>query len=169
MIACTISISPDPIWAYNGPTNIVANAVDAKGNKVIRVKDKAGLPDREAAKATPTLQKAYIDALMAAPMIDLDPDDQAIKNADQNFIPHPFVSILENPLESDGSPNPHFGKIPVMLDPVSSVMEDLLAIHNEPEEDVSAIFGGNYLTIGNTALPRNGPAGLMIPSIDWKP
>ena len=80
----------------------------------------------------------------------------AEKNAFQPIFPHPWNK--EN----------NTGMTIVLLDPVSSIMEDLLLWHNQAEVPISTLIEDGDLVIGTTPLPRAVPAGAISLSLDWK-
>ena len=64
------------------------------------------------------------------------------------LIPHPFMS------------NNLTGKTVVLLDPVSPLMTRLLGLHDSGESVTDLVR--DWMSIGNTALARSGPPGVMI-------
>ena len=140
-------VAPEAPWHNNGPTSICPD-VEIGGKKFQRrrkiiaefgsIKDalKSGLPRAQ-----------VMDRLATDPMIDRE-ITQAIKNADMLLIPHPFAG------------NNLTGKTVVMLDPVSPLMHSFLNLH-ESGGSVTEIMR-DWVTIGNTALARVGPPGVMV-------
>ncbi|MDH5394403.1 MAG: hypothetical protein OEY11_14560 [Gammaproteobacteria bacterium] len=154
----SFSSSVDPVWAYNGPTNIVPDRYGSDGRIYRQRRDMNKVPFSLAeakAAADPAKLKAYLDAFSAAEIVE-EEITQQMKNADMNIIPHPFMS------------NELAGKTVVMLDPMSPIMEYLLEMQQHDAGNVGEIINSKYLTIGNTQLSRKGPAGLLIPSVQWK-
>ena len=144
------NLAPDPIWAYNGPTNW---APHAKGNKMM-VKDMTGISDTFAtAKATGGQALAdYTHQLREAPLVEIE-ITQEIKNADMDIISDPWGENIP-------------GHTIVMLDPVSDFVLDLAELYTSGEKLGEIVR--DYATIGNNPLPRKGPAALMMSSCRWK-
>ena len=140
-------VAPEAPWHNNGPTSIRPD-VEINGRKFQR--RRAILAEFGSIKAAllSGLTRAQIMGRMATdPMVDRE-ITQAIKQADMPLIPHPFMG------------NNLTGKTVVMLDPVSPLMARLLDLH-ESGESVTDIVR-DWLTIGNIALARSGPPGVMI-------
>ena len=76
-------------------------------------------------------------------------------HADMDLIPHPFQG------------NDLAGKTVVMLDPVADCVRTMADL-DRAGEDVHEIIRKKYVKIGNTALDRVTPSGLLIPSVTWK-
>jgi len=145
----------DPVWAYNGKTNIRPSKYTKDGKAYCKRKDMSDIPFTLAeAKNDIVKLREYTDAFKLADEIEVE-ITQEIKNADMNDVPHPFMG------------NDLTGKTVALLDPVSTVMEDLLALKNHDSNDVPDILMGNYLKIGNSMLQRNAPNGLLVPSVKW--
>lgn len=155
-----MSISPDPIWAYNGPTNIVPTSYRKDGTAYQERKDMREFPLTlaESIAAGGIAYRDYLRAFKDAPTYVIE-ITQSIKNADMNIIPHPFEG------------NDLTGKTVVMLDPMADELQDLLAIreYDSQDNDASdAYILRNYMTIGNTNLSRSAPDGILVPSLKWK-
>ncbi len=161
-----MSISPDPIWLYNGPTNCRADRKEKIRNhkgEIIGVRhlrkrrDMSGHPlTLEQAKAAGRAEyKAYMRAFRNAATIyeEITP---AMKHADMDLVPHPFLG------------NDLSGKTPIMLDPVADDLRDLLEFRDHDVGGGDSQIVRDYFKIGNQALPRVGPTGLMIVSASWK-
>jgi len=150
------SASVDPVWAYNGPT--VIKPYRHEGEKAFqRVKDMSGyaLTLAECKAQGAAKVKEYAEAYAAADEID-EEITQAAKNADMDTVKHPFEG------------NDLTGQTVVMLDPVSPVLETLLEMRSHGNGADAGEIINNYLNFGNTGLPRGGPSGLMIVSVNWK-
>ena len=78
-----------------------------------------------------------------------------MKNQDIGLIPHPFMN------------NDLTGKQVVILDPVSTIVQQLYNLH-ESGEDINSLIYNKYIQIGTSDLPRNKPAGVMCVSPTWK-
>lgn len=149
-------VAPEPPWANNGPTNIRPEFFDARGR---------GFRRRRALRFTWQEVKddpAKRDQFLS--QFDADATDayeitQAVKHADMPLIPHPFQG------------NDLTGKTIVLLDPVSSMCERLLRMHEEfgsATESIGNLLHGGYLRVGNTPLNRTGPPGVMPVAASWK-
>ena len=151
----------DPIWAYNGPTDIVptrySNRAGGGYRAYKKTKDLSGIP---------TLAESIVSGASAvsnrnrliknAPVIEIEVD-QSLKNADKDIIPHPWVS------------NNLSGKTVVLLDPVSKVCEDILEIRSDPESSIEETnIIKNYINFGNSMINRSGPRDLTIVSARWR-
>lgn len=155
-----LNIAPDAIWAYNGPTNVVPCKYDRKNKKAYRkMKDMSAYPmTYEQAQAAGVIAvKDYCQAFRDADWFE-EEITQAIKNADQDIVPHPWVG---------NQPSFFAGKTVVLLDPVSDDLWRLLEFMEHKEADLSKLVKG-YFDIGNTAITRKGPKGLMVVSANWR-
>lgn len=142
----TIAIAEDPVWVHNGPTKCTPEAYDENGNGLISVIDTSRIP----------VNLNPVEALLAkkeAPK-QLVRITQERKHADMNLVPHPFQC------------NDLTGKTVVLLDPVSTVIQELMEL-SSVGENINDIIHNNYLRIGNTPLNRHGPSGLLIPEVNW--
>ena len=140
-------IAPEAPWHNNGPTNIRPD-VEIGGKKYQRRRQIiVEFGSIKAALLSKLNRTLILDRLATDTMVDVE-ITQAVKQADMPLIPHPFQG------------NNLTGKTVVLLDPVSPLMEKLLAIH-ESGESVTDIIR-SWVDIGNTALVRAGPPGVMI-------
>ena len=147
----SVTIAEDPPWAYNGPTNTRPDYyLNGKGYQRKRV-----LPvSRAQALGSPALMEQYLDSVRNPVFREMEVS-QAVKNADMNIVPHSWAG------------NDLFGKTIVMLDPVSKMTEDLLALHLSGE-DVGSLIVGNKLIIDNTGINRKSPDAVMPVAYRWK-
>lgn len=150
----SMKIAPDPIWVYNGETNARPDGYEADGTPY---QERKPLQDDASFKATLTNPGTRMAALARLRSEEKErmPLTQAIKHADMNDIPHPFMG------------NDLTGKTVVMLDPVSSVIEDLFMLR-EVGEDINQLIHDKYINIGNDGIGRVTPAGIIVPAISWK-
>lgn len=151
-----ISVAPDPIWAYHGPTNIRAKRTDrlsGKSYKTIQVLP-SGLTLRQAKKDNPGEFERFIngDILLVEQEIEIT---QAYKNQDKDIIPHPYTY------------NDNTGKTAILLDPVSPLMERLAMLHEEGESILELIERGFFI-IDNADNGRSSAQGLMPVNFRWK-
>lgn len=150
--------SDTPPWAYNGPTSIVPDRRDPRtgiGYKRIHVPpamlDLADDPVAFAAAARADIRDRARPDRRAAPFeiertrVEV-PIDAAWKNADMDLIPHPFRSGF-----SDSTI--------VLLDPMSPTVQRLADLGQQGENLTELLI--DWVTIGNTALPRRAPPGVM--------
>lgn len=151
-----LSISPDPIWVYNGPTNCRPHRYDSNGKAWRRRKDMTAYPMTltEALAAGVSALKDYSQAFQDAGFI-FEEITQILKHADMNIISHPFIS------------NDLTDKTPILIDPISPIMRRLKHLSDHDEANLADIVK-NYLIIGNIDLGRVGPTNLLIPSVKWK-
>lgn len=150
--------SDTPPWAYNGPTSIVPDRRDPRtgiGYKRIHVPpamlDLADDPVAFAAAARADIRDRARPDRRAAP-VEIErtrvevPIDAAWKNADMDLIPHPFRSGF-----SDSTI--------VLLDPMSPTVQRLADLGQQGENLTELLI--DWMTIGNTALPRRAPPGVL--------
>ena len=141
-------IAQDAPWHNNGPTSIRPN-VEINGRKYQRRRQiLAEFGSAKAALQAGLTRAQIMDRFAMDPMVDREVT-QTVKQADMGRIPHPWC--FGNNLT---------GKTVVLLDPVSPLVERLGCIHDSGE-DVNDIING-WVTIGNTALTRSGPPGVMV-------
>lgn len=145
-------VAPEAPWHYNGPTSIRAQRIDQITGKTFRSeRDLSGILSVSQAKSRNGLAERAV-LIREAPMMEFE-ITQSIKNADMKLVPHPF------------SDTP--GRTVVMLDPISSLMEDLRNLHDDGESIVDLLHEG-FVSVGTDPLVREGPEGVMIPSARWK-
>lgn len=151
------SVSPTPVWAFNGPTNIVPDMIDAFGRKLKRVKRfiaefgsvegllKSGLP-----------RSQLIQRLNDDPM-ELTEITQAVKNADMALIPHPFDP-------------PGVGERVIMLDPLSIFAGKALDLfQSDPSGAViNDLLHAGYVMFDQDSLDVTTPPGVMTVRARWK-
>lgn len=146
-------IAPEAPWHYNGPTSLRPDSERTGKKYQSRRQLIAEHGSIKAARLAGLTRAQIMDRIATDPMVDIE-ITQAIKQADMPLIPHPFVG------------NNLTGKTVVMLDPVSPLMHSFFELH-EHGESVTDIVRG-WLTIGNTALARSGPPGVMVVSAALK-
>ena len=144
------SVAPDPCWAYNGPTIIdPRKRYKKKGNPNWFYKKKLSLPD-------PETDFSGFKAAMQRKRIEEEIEiTQDIKNQNMPFVPHPFMGHSLT------------GKTVVLVDPVSSLCERLLEMH-ETGESVADLLYKRYLLIDNNALNIKTPPGIGAFKAKWK-
>jgi hypothetical protein len=86
---------------------------------------------------------------------DQTPSTAAQKNEDMPKIPHPFIF------------NDLTDHTVVMLDPNSPESQSLMALHHS-QENVPLLLHQGYVKIGNDAIKRAGPPGVMVVSHKFK-
>lgn len=145
--------APDPPWANNGPTIIRADFMDKEG-KAFRF---ARPLISKAALLNPLTRDAELAKLNNEPqLVEIT---QALKQADMPLIPHPFQG------------NDLTGKTVVLLDPVSTLVERLLRLHESfasSSESVGLLLHEDHLRVGNVPLVRARPPGVMCVTPSWK-
>lgn len=144
--------APDAPWHYNGPTNIKADSY--KDGKAFHNK-RQFLIEHGSVKnaiAKGMSREQALDELALSPLVSVE-ITQAVKNADMNIIPHPFLSK---------SP----GNTVVLIDPVSVMCEKLCVLH-ECGESVLELLHDGYITLG-AKVNRFGPTGVDAISVKWK-
>lgn len=121
--------SVNPPWAHNGPTKTKHNII-IDGKKIYRSKQLNENGDIQ-----------VIDTEIT----------QAVKNADMNLIPHPFIL----------KPGEHV----ILLDPVETLyLEEL----RQTGERISALLFNDYLRLDNEEIIRNCPNGVTPCKFKWK-
>lgn len=142
------SIGFDPVWAYNGPTNIIPTFIDADGRKYATRKvltpEIRALPFMERAAAIRELKEETYEIT------------QALKNADMDLIPHPFTGMDMT------------GRTVVLLDPMCDCVADLAELFKAGEPVRDGILKKGLLVVGNENIGRSGPGKILIPSVRWK-
>lgn len=134
-------VSPDPIWAYNGPTNIVPQYF--RNKRAFRLRRMLnGVPLRQAL-TDPTVRRAYL-AGDIAPTMDEVEITLEYKDSDASVIWHPFGNVPP-------------GATVLLVRPGTPLMDRL---HQMADDDhartVRDIFLDGHLQIDNTtgiALP----------------
>ena len=140
-------VAPEAPWHNNGPTSIRPD-LEIGGKKFQRRRAiLAEFGSIKAALLSGLTRAQIMDRMATDPMINRE-ITQAIKQADMPLIPHPFMS------------NNLTGKTVVLLDPVSPLMTRLLGLHDSGESVTDLVR--DWMSIGNTALARSGPPGVMI-------
>lgn len=150
------SVAPDPIWAYNGPTNIVPSRYGDNGKVYRQRKDMSAMT--RTLKESVNLGGAAVQEYLAAYESATEYEEeitQSLKHADMDIVPSAYRPSSDSTL--------------VMIDPVSPVLEQLLTLrqHDGGELEVTRIIR-DYMVIGNTALKRKGPRDILITSMRWK-
>lgn len=150
----SVYAAPEAPWHYNGPTNISPSYY--AGGKAYRqvhsllaermVTDGISLP--EARLLVP------VEARAGDHLVSLE-IDQAMKNADMGLVPHPFYNLDSNQHQA------------VLLDPVSPIMEQLLASIQDGESANQLLHDGRII-IGNQSLGRRCPPGVLDVACRWK-
>lgn len=142
-------VAPDPVWVYNGPTDIVPDryTLDGRAYKRVRMLD-GQYASLRLASLDPAARETFLEALAVAPLEEIE-ITQAIKHNDMPVVPHPWVG------------NDLTGRTVVMLDPVSRFTERLALLHARGESVRDLLLGGEIL-IDNVALPRRGPPGVQM-------
>lgn len=141
VIEC-ISISPDPCWAYNGPTNVrseyARNGKKYKKNCII---------DAEKDLEDPTRFSLVEQEITTA-----------YKNSDMSIIPHPFIGTdLTN-------------KTVVLIDPCDDIAAHVELMKGGGETPGDELFMQEYVTIGNEHISgRSTPhKDILVVKPSWK-
>ena len=148
-----ISVSPDPVWAYNGPTNTMPDFTDKLGRKFKKVKK--GLPFTIAeAKRDPGKLRELVQAHNTADW-EYVLIDQEMKNRDQYLLPHPYIR------------NDLTDKQIILLDPVSDISHELIEFA-KAGESVNDLIHDGYLQLDNTPINRAVPPGVIPAAFKWR-
>jgi hypothetical protein len=155
-----INSAKDPAWANNGPTNITPDRNDKESGRNFKtVYDfppglERPLPEQTPLQAKINHQKARAE-FMKTPAFKEIEITKEFKNSDMNDFPHHFKNTDLT------------GKTIVLLDPVSSVVEELMLLR-DAGGDIHKMIMDGYFNIDSTQITRNGPPGVQVVSIDWK-
>lgn len=148
-------VAPDPVWAYNGPTDIVPDRYTSDGRAYKRVRM---LPPEfrkvRLDALTDAARDRFLDALAVAPLEEME-ITQEIKNADMAVVPHPWVG------------NDLTGRTVVIVDPVSPFVERLALLH-ERGESVRDLLLAGQIVLDNAPLQRGAPPGVQVVSARFK-
>ena len=145
--------APEAPWHHNGPTIIRPDRYSlGRGYRSVR-QIFAEHGSIKAALLAGLTRAQIMDRIATDPVVDVE-ITQAIKNADMPLIPHPFIG------------NNLTGKTVVMIDPVAPLMQRALRIQ-ESGENLSELIRA-WLNIGNTALSRITPPGVIAVSASLK-
>ncbi len=130
-----------PPWAYNGPTRINADYIDAKTGK----------------KFKKVIKKRTIEEVLAGKPSETEIEEitQEIKNRDMPLIPHPF----------SGATNAY---TVCLLDPMDARIKDLLQAQNDGDPALSEAIGKGQIYCDNISLRRKGPQGVHIGRMRYK-
>lgn len=136
------SASDVPPWAYNGPTNIKAERICPKtGKKYLMQKKKRSLEE-------------YMDGEKVS--YEEKEITMAMKNADMNLIPHPFLGHGK-------------GFTPIMLDPTDERIRTLIDLQNAGETYLFAdAFAKDQFRIDNDRAKCSAPKGLAVHRLTFK-
>ena len=150
-------VSHTPPWVFNGPTKAspdrVSRVVSEDGSesfvkKFVNVQQDILLPPWKGGD----LDK-WEDSINNPKMVEVE-IDQAVKNADMDLIPHPFVTLRE-------------GEHVILIDPTSSINDTLANMHRNKKEKVIDIFMDGYVDFSESANSV-APSGVEIRKAKWK-
>jgi len=156
------SVSPAPVWGYNGKTSLVPDRVSktySENGSEIFVKKFKTIVNPDHPVILPPWQggdpalwnQDALDAYLNPEMVEIE-IDQSMKNADMVDIPHPFNTLGETDTV-------------VLIDPCSSVVDQLACLHKNGE-NIAEMFRNGYLTIGNECL-HTAPNGVSVRVANW--
>jgi len=155
------SIAADPPWAYHSSVNITPQRIDRRGRsfRFERLKPAAVESIKsidEAMKLSITDRDLYMAWRRGETPVSEIEITTAYKNKGMPEVPHPF-QVEDLP-----------GRTVVMFDPMdSSIMLDIAALQ-DAGENVSELIHTNKFVIGNTALNRAAPPGVMPVAARWR-
>lgn len=156
-------------WHYNGPTNIMAHRYGPDGRAwqqvpaVVRELREAGA-ERGAWLADPARRAAVLERLhhLGEERTEEVELTQVVKNADMGLLPHPFVGSEGIGVHGSGA-----DWVVQIADPMSPIMEELVALQELGEDVLQAIVLGGHLKFGRTPLKRATPPGVQAVSVAW--
>lgn len=147
-------VAPEAPWHNNGPTDIRADYYTSDGRGYRKIKEFfAEHGSIKEALSRGLTRQQIANLIRDSKMVDVE-ITQKIKNADMRLLPHPFLKI----------PASH---TVVLLDPVSSLMESLLYLHESGESVGELLHDGN-LIVSNNEVTRSCPRGVMACTAIWK-
>lgn len=152
-----ISAAPDPVWAYNGPTSIRPERI-VDGKPVRRYREINGVPLHQALKDSATLGR-FLRGEVEPQLVERE-ITHAIKNRDMALHPHPWASGNAELLST---------VTPVMLDPLSNVIERLAVIAEEQgAKQVHDLIKAGYVLIDNASVGCAAPPGVVPVACRWR-
>lgn len=155
----SVSVGPDPIWAYHGPTDITPDflARDGTQQKLLRCID--GVPLALALR-NPVIRRGVMDGSLT-PMWQVAEISLDYKDADKDIIPHPWA-LPGNDFLSEVTP--------IIIAPGSLLCERLhLILEEMTATEVRNLILDGHLQIDNTQLAiPNLPAALMAVDARFK-
>lgn len=146
-----VHTAEDPVWAHNGPTDIVPSGYDKDGTPFRLVRPKLTAQDR-LDLSDPTKRAGILARLRDTPPV-AEPITQELKNRDMALIPHPFVK-------------PPAGNRIAMV-PVSDALYELGELH-DVGENVAGLVARGYIKFDATPLKRVAPPGVIPTTCSWK-
>lgn len=154
-----VDMADDSPWIYNGPNKLdpYTQFHNASGVRYRRVRQIiAEFGGVSAALASGLTRAQIMDRLVTDSLVD-EEITYAVKNRDMAFRPHPFTK-------------PAVGNTIVMLDPFSQFFRQLRRLHHlvDPDFNATKMLMDGLITVGNTALVRVGPPGVMVVSASLK-
>ena len=134
-------------WHNNGPTDIRADYYDKHGRGWREEPiTETTIETDEDGDPIPVIRR------VGARTIEIT---QEMKQADMTLIPHPFGG------------NDMTGKTIILIDPVCRLTHTLAEMHREGTS-ANRLLHEDYIRIGNDALTRKGPPGVMIVKPKWR-
>lgn len=141
-------VSPDPVWANSGPTNIRHDRIDNTTGKKYKSIIRPALTRDDLITGRCDLDE-YLSAQKEASVEEIEVTAE-FKRSDMEIVPHSWAE-------------PPQGTI-CLLDPVNT--HDLLALH-EAGEDVADLVHKGYIQIGDECK-RCGPPGVVPVTWKWR-
>jgi len=150
-----VSVALDPVWAYNGPTDIRPERIE--GGKAYRRYPLLEDLELHQALKIAAVRERFIKGESPLLMVERE-ITHAVKNADMALHPHPWAQG-----------NDLAGLTPVMLDPFSPLVDRLrLILEHQGAHEVRDLILAGRLTIGNVPLALTAPPGVMPVTASWK-
>lgn len=145
-----LTVTEDPPWYGNTHYSPREQFVGEDGKVYGRfVKPACCLKDVEEGKATLSDLRKRLGQRIE--MVEEVTTETKLRGMD--LLPHPFYR--------------HGERVPVLLDPMSDLVRDLLSTAMAGESPIR-LFADGYLTIDNTQLKRCGPPGVPVHAAKWK-
>ncbi len=163
-------VAPEAPWHLNGVTDIRAERyADGKSYRMVKDLPANLLAQRPMVETIKVKMRAsqvidgverallrdFFSATAGLPLVE-EEITQEMKQADMDSIPHPFMA------------NDLTDRTVVLLDPLSGITLNLLELMQLSEFEVTEILMGDFFNISNTALTRQGPAGVMQVGFSWR-
>lgn len=153
----SLSVGPDPTWAYHGPTNIAVERYDSTGRGFRTRKMLGGMPLHAALKnpsVSMSFKRQEMEVTYEEVEVTLD-----YKDSDKDIAPHPwYLSAC------------HVGQTVVLLEPGSKLMGQLYEIVTDQNaREVRDLILNDHLVIDNTFVPAPKlPASVQSVKARWK-
>lgn len=146
----SVSVAPDPTWAYHGPTNICPERIDFKTGKGFRRYQEVDGVSLVALRKDAGRFARFLRGDAEVKMVERE-ITHAIKNADMDLHPHPWCA----------SPLPE-GCSVVMLDPLAPLVSRLADLVETAGAKEARLVIEENVRIQNQPLAMTSPRGIVV-------